>query len=120
MHAPESSRQLIWTSALKHPGYAAWVAHISGKLAGFLDVIVFPDPAHGNPIGVISNLVVDERLRARGVGERLVATAIEHCRAEGVAELHVWTDTDNTAALGLYSKRGFVRRGVLLELGIEP
>ncbi len=32
----------------------------------------FTDVAHGSKIGLISNLVVDERFRGRGLGEELL------------------------------------------------
>lgn len=111
-------RQAIWRDALARDDYAAWVAEVDGQPAGFLDLILFPDVAHGGKIGVISNLVVDARVRGRGVGTCLLREAIHHAEQHGAVELHVWTDFDNTAALGLYERVGFVRRAMLLELQV--
>lgn len=87
---------------------------------GFLDLYVFPDTAHGNNVGLVNNLVIDERFRGRGLGEGLLGEAIEHCRRGDVAELHVWTGADNIAAIGLYRKAGFAERAVLMELEVRP
>ncbi len=109
-------RRMMWSAALEHAGYAAWVAEVDGTLVGFIDVVVFPDVSHGSKIGLISNLVVDERFRGRGLGEGLLREAIHYCRDESAAELHVWTGFDNRPAIGLYKSLGFVDRALLLEL----
>lgn len=109
-------RQAVWRDAFAQDDFAAWVAEVDGRPAGFLDLILFPDVAHGGKIGVINNLVVDAPVRGRGLGTRLLREAIHYSRQRGAVELHVWTDFDNTAALGLYESVGFVRRAMLLEL----
>jgi ribosomal protein S18 acetylase RimI-like enzyme len=106
----------IWADALRDEHYAAWVAEDKGQLAGFVDVFLFPDVGHDRYIGVVNNVVVDERARGQGVGERLVQEAVQHCRRHGVVEVHVWTDRTNAQAIRLYKKLGFEERGVLLEL----
>lgn len=109
-------RQAVWRDAFAQDDFAAWVAEVDGRPAGFLDLILFPDVAHGGKIGVINNLVVDAPVRGRGLGTRLLREAIHYSRQRGAVELHVWTDFDNTAALELYESVGFVRRAMLLEL----
>jgi ribosomal protein S18 acetylase RimI-like enzyme len=109
-------RRPIWSAALAQDGYAAWIAEVDGAPAGFLDLVLFPDVAHGGRIGLIHNLVVDARFRGRGLGRSLLQEAIHHSRQLGAAELHVWTDADNAPALGLYEGLGFEPRAVLLEL----
>lgn len=56
----------IWTEALRDKRYAAWVAEDEGRLAGFVDVFLFPDVGHDRHIGVVTNVVVDERARGQG------------------------------------------------------
>ena len=106
----------IWAEALRDERYAAWVAEDGGCLAGFADVFLFPDVGHDRHIGIVNNVVVEERARGQGVGERLVREAVQHCRRHGAVELHVWTDRTNAPAIRLYKKLGFEDRGVLLEL----
>ncbi len=109
-------RRVTWSEALVKEGYAAWVAEVDGTAAGFIDLLLFPDMAHGAKIGLINNLVVGARFRDRGLGERLLRQVIHHCREQGAAELHVWTDIHNARAIGLYEHLGFVSRALLLEL----
>jgi ribosomal protein S18 acetylase RimI-like enzyme len=112
-------RRATWTEALADEGYAAWVAEIDSTPAGFLDLVLLPDVAHGGTIGLIHNLAVDARFRGREVGESLLRAAIDHCRRHGVVELHLWTDFDNARAIRLYERLGFARRAVLMELRME-
>lgn len=49
-------RQAVWRDAFAQDDFAAWVAEVDGRPAGFLDLILFPDVAHGGKIGVINNL----------------------------------------------------------------
>jgi N-acetylglutamate synthase-like GNAT family acetyltransferase len=58
-------RHMMWSESLEDAGYAAWIAEADGKPVGFVDLLVFPDVAHGSKIGLISNLIIDERFRGR-------------------------------------------------------
>ena len=109
-------RRAVWRESLAREGYAAWIAEIDDQAAGFIDLYLFPDVSHSRTIGLVNNLFVDERYRRRGLGDRLLKETIAHCRRHDTVELHVWTDADNAAALGLYEGAGFARRAVLLEL----
>lgn len=119
MPAQIGRRHAMWGEALRSKDYTAWIAEVDGTPAGFLDLLVFADVAHGENMGLVSNLVIDERFRGRGLGEKLLQAAAEHCKQRDVTELHVWTDFDNTAAIGLYRKVGFVDRSLLLELELR-
>lgn len=116
MPAALELRRAIWSDTLARDDYTAWIAEIGDEDAGFVDLYVSPDVAHGRNIGLINNLIVDARFRRRGVGEGLLKEAIAYCRQHDVIELHLWTDADNTPALGLYERTGFTRRAVLMEL----
>jgi len=116
MPAELEHRQVIWNKALSDEGYAAWIAEVDGEPAGFVDLFIFPDIAHGGTIGLINNLVVDERFRGQGLGGSLLRAAIQLCAQRGGLEMHVWTDFDNAPAIGLYKGLGFKERALLLEL----
>ena len=116
MHGLPQGQQAMWDALRGYPGYSAWVAEIDEALAGFLDLFVFPDVAHGAPIAIINNLIVGEPFRRRGLGKRLLQAAVDHSRRERAAEVHVWTDFTNARAIQLYKSVGFAERAVLLEL----
>lgn len=92
-----------------------FVAETGEKVVGFVETLTFPDLVEGFPIAIIQNLVVDKENRRKGVGNELLAHAIEKLRGRGVKELHAWTDLENEPAMRLYIKHGFIRRALLLE-----
>ncbi len=116
MPALAQGRQAMWNELGGYPGYGAWVAEINDTLAGFLDLFVFPDVAHGAPIAVINNLIVGESFRGRGLGKHLLHAAVDHSIRERAAEVHVWTDFHNARAIQLYKSIGFAEKALLLEL----
>uniref|UniRef100_A0A7S2YUE1 N-acetyltransferase domain-containing protein n=2 Tax=Eukaryota TaxID=2759 RepID=A0A7S2YUE1_9CHLO len=59
--------------------------------------------------GYVAMLVVERRLRKRGIGKEMVKMAIERMIAEGCAEVVLEAEVSNKAALNLYSKLGFIR-----------
>lgn len=118
LHAAQQDRANAWRRILSDPSYAAWLAESDGEVVGFLDLVTWPDVGHGKRVGLVNNLVVHERLRGHGFGARLLGEAVQHCRNEGIVELHVWTDTENAPALALYKQEGFVTRGGLFELQV--
>jgi ribosomal protein S18 acetylase RimI-like enzyme len=56
---------------------------------------------------MIYGFVIDERLRGRRLGTRMLATVLSQLRAEGVAEVGLEVDPENTPALRLYERYGF-------------
>lgn len=109
-------QQAMWDTLAVYPGYGAWVAEIGDALAGFLDLFVFPDVAHGAPIAIINNLIVGEPFRRRGLGKGLLHAAVDQSSREQAVEVHAWTDFDNARAIQLYKSVGFAERALLLEL----
>jgi GNAT superfamily N-acetyltransferase len=109
-------QEAMWDALGDYPGSGAWVAAIDDALAGFLDLFLFPDVAHGARIAIINNLIVGEPFRRRGLGTRLLHAAVDHSSREQAIEVHVWTDFDNAPAIQLYKSVGFAERALLLEL----
>jgi len=96
-------------------GHDLFVAETREKIVGFVETQIFPDLVEGFPIAIIRNLVVDEENRRKGVGNKLLAYAIEKLKEIGVKELHTWTEFENEPAVRLYLRHRFIRRGLLLE-----
>ncbi len=109
-------QQAMWDALGGYSGHRAWVAEIDDVVAGFLDLFVFPDVAHGAPIAIINNLRVREPFRRRGLGKRLLHAAVDHSSRDQAVEVHVWTDFDNARAIQLYKGVGFAERALLREL----
>jgi ribosomal protein S18 acetylase RimI-like enzyme len=56
---------------------------------------------------MIYGFVIDERRRGQRVGTRMLAPVIEQLHAEGVVEVGLEVDPDNTPAVRLYENYGF-------------
>jgi GNAT superfamily N-acetyltransferase len=52
--------------------------------------------------------ILDAALRGSGLGRRLLAEALNHARAAGLARVFLWTLADLPAAERLYGEAGFV------------
>lgn len=58
----------------------------------------------------VDELFVDEEYRGRGIGSLLLDTAIDFLQENKIAALHLEVARENSAAIELYGKRGFVPR----------
>jgi ribosomal protein S18 acetylase RimI-like enzyme len=81
---------------------------------------------HATFEGWISDLVVREPYRGRGIGRALLAAAIEEWRLRGGHQIMLEVSYERTAARALYESAGFVDQGKYFEIGpvrtrsIEP
>ncbi|HEY2386153.1 MAG TPA: GNAT family N-acetyltransferase [Candidatus Binatia bacterium] len=94
---------------------AVFVAIDDGAVAGFVSVWaqVPPEPDEPDrPYAFVSDVVVLERLRGRGIGRALLAAAERHARAGGAAVLRLDVMVGNAGARRLYEDEGFVPRRV--------
>jgi [ribosomal protein S18]-alanine N-acetyltransferase len=76
------------------------------EIVGFLGLWFMVDEAH------IVTVAVQPELRQRGVGELLVAEALELARARGSMFVTLECRVSNTPAQALYLKYGFTRAGI--------
>jgi RimJ/RimL family protein N-acetyltransferase len=81
------------------------VAVAEGRIVGMLHV-----EASRFGFGELG-MLVDRNWRRRGVGSALVRAAIDWARAQGLHKLSLEVFPQNTAAIALYRKSGFVQEG---------
>ena len=79
---------------------------IVGTVTGVDHVFSFRDPENGSSLWC---LAVDPQVRRPGVGEALVRTLAERYQARPRAYMDLSVMHDNTGAIALYEKLGFVR-----------
>lgn len=95
----------------KNADYAAFVAEAEGEVVGFLGMQRGWAYEHERPYARMLALVVDGRMRRRGVGARLVEFADEWSRGQGAYALMLNTNVRREEAHRFYEAMGFVRTG---------
>jgi GNAT superfamily N-acetyltransferase len=108
----------VWTPATEVPDLfdlerhyrekagAFWVARLDGQVVGSVGVERLPDGR-----AELHRLYLDSTLRGRGVGRALVEAVLGWCRAAGVKQLTLWSDTRFDRAHRLYEGMGFTKTG---------
>jgi GNAT superfamily N-acetyltransferase len=81
-----------------------WTASVNGRVQGSIAV----DGMHADREGAhLRWFIISDSLRAKGVGNRLIETAISFCRRKGFGKIYLWTFEGLDAARHLYEKAGF-------------
>jgi len=99
--------------------YAAFVALADGEVAGFLGMQRGWPFEHDRPFARIVSLVVDARVRRRGLGARLVRLAEEWARERGAYVLMLTTNVRRHEAHRFYESMDFSRTGYRYARALE-
>ncbi len=91
-------------------GNPMWVAVASREVVGWCDVRRehFPSRAHRGTLGM--GLLPD--WRGHGLGRRLIEATLTQARRVGFKRVELDVYADNTRAVALYERVGFIREGV--------
>ena len=95
------------------PIYSNIIAVEGRKVVGFLSMICYKTFLNRGGTALITELVVSEKFRRKGVGSMLIEKAVKIAKQRGMDELEVGTDKDNEIAKAFYRKKGFPTEYVL-------
>ncbi|MDM0046796.1 GNAT family N-acetyltransferase [Variovorax dokdonensis] len=88
-----------------------YVWELGGAVAGFYKATRYPGRARH--VALLGTLAVDPQRHGQGVGQAMLADAIERLKADGVRRIELYAESDNAQALRFYQKLGFVHEGTL-------
>jgi ribosomal protein S18 acetylase RimI-like enzyme len=94
--------------------YECYVHEAEEGVAGFLSLVFYRSPLHREGTALVNELVVDQGLRGRGIGQELLRHAVTRARARGMDEIEVGVERGNAAALAFYRRNGIAEEYVLL------
>jgi GNAT superfamily N-acetyltransferase len=80
-----------------------WIAEIDGRTVGSAAIVRVDDDT-----AQFRWFLVDEAYQKRGIGSRLINTALDFCRECGYKHVFLWTFKGLDPARRLYDKAGFI------------
>jgi mycothiol synthase len=92
------------------------LAERDGVLLGSVWTKVHPPEGEDGPIGEIYVVGVDPDAQGLGLGKALTALGLAHLASRGLHRVMLYTDADNTVAVRTYTRAGFVRSAVDVQL----
>jgi GNAT superfamily N-acetyltransferase len=109
----------IWyktlTKMLESPDWIFLIAKEGGEALGLVLFFVRPTLTTGMNKATITEMVVSERARGKGVGRELIDEAKKHALQLGCSIMAVATDLDYAGATGFYKKMGFTQERTYFE-----
>ena len=88
-----------------------WVAERDAEIVGLVGLHVSESLEHDGPVGKISEIVVEERLRGKGIGATLMEAAEREARRRGCVLLFLTTAERRGEAHRFYRRLGFEETG---------
>jgi phosphinothricin acetyltransferase len=114
LRTPEERRQWLAARGPRHPVLVAEDG--TGAVVGWGSLNVY-NPREAYRHVADFSVYVERAWRGRGVGRRLLAELIERARTIGYHKMMLSAFPTNTSGVALYERMGFVKVGVLHEMG---
>jgi ribosomal protein S18 acetylase RimI-like enzyme len=111
-HAAPPEQTFAYYRGIVNAGHTHFVASSGDEIIGWCDVL----PSIGQMRAHIGNLgmAVAQKARGVGVGYKLISKAIEEATSVGLTRIELTVRSENSAAISLYKKVGFMIEGTQL------
>ena len=94
------------TESLENPAYLFLVMEENDKIAGYAGLLRIMDE------GDVTNIVIEESYRGRGLGRKLTAALLEEGQKCGIREFTLEVRVSNLPAIHIYESLGFTKEGL--------
>jgi GNAT superfamily N-acetyltransferase len=106
--ATEAECRQVLKQMKQYPDTELLVAEDEGKVVGTTFLAILPGFAHGTkPFAVIEYVVVDEKVRSKGIGKALMESCKERAKAAGAYKIMLASSKQRTRAHKFYREIGF-------------
>ena len=102
------------------PMAVAWVAELDGNVVGLATAHVIQSLHKTEVVAMLTVLVVDERVRGKGIGRAMVRKAEEWAIAQGASAISLTSALRRTDAHDFYKGLGYEHTGVRLVKVLTP
>jgi len=104
----------------QYPNYRLFVAELNGAIVGTFALLIMDNLAHvGTPSGVVEDVVVTAHLRGKGIGRRMMETALAICREGGCYKMALSSNLKREAAHAFYESLDFEKHGYSFRVVFE-
>lgn len=111
-HLNESEFVDLIRTAMRESRYQLLGFFEQNQCQGLMGYRILTDLVHGRHL-YIDDLVVDENIRSKGLGAKLLAQAKEIARSENCKRLRLCTGADNDRGKNFYDRNGWKLRAVV-------
>ncbi|WP_297585783.1 GNAT family N-acetyltransferase [Roseibium sp.] len=106
--AAETVQKATFKKILDHSGMTILVASIEAKLVATLTLVIVPNLTQGcAPYALIENVVTRSEHRGQGIGQQLIAAAIQRAWDNGCYKVMLMSGSRNQKAHTFYQRAGF-------------
>lgn len=110
----------IFARFARYPDYTLYVAETDRQIVGSFALLIMDNLGHlGARSAVVEDVVVDPALHGRGIGQEMMAFAIERAREKRCYKLVLSSNAKRERAHAFYEQLGFERHGYSFRILFE-
>jgi len=104
--------EAIFNKMKTYPNYKIYIAVGQDKILGTFSLSIMDNIAHlGKSSGLVESVVVEEKIRSKGIGKKMMEYALNICRKNNCYKMCLSSNLIRTKAHDFYEKLGFKKHG---------
>jgi len=117
---PVQDAEKIFARFARYPDYTLYVAETDRQIVGTFALLIMDNLGHlGASSAVVEDVAVDPALQGRGIGQEMMAFAIERAREKRCYKLVLSSNAKRERAHAFYESLGFERHGYSFRILFE-